>query len=178
MCGFVGVINKDRRPVDPSVLTGMAETIRHRGPDQEGGCIKDWVGFYHHRLSIIDESGGKQPLTSGGQTIVLNGEIYNYLELREELKRAGYVFATQSDTEVLLHMYQEYGSGCLQRLIGMFAFIIHDADRNALFAARDHFGIKPLYYHDGLDHLLFASEIKALLAHPSVPAEPDYTSIP
>jgi len=177
MCGFVGLINKDATPVDPSLLARMAETIAHRGPDEEGTYFDGTVGFHHKRLSIIDLKTGLQPMTSGPVTVVLNGEIYNYRELRETLKKAGHVFVTTSDTEVLVHMYLEYGPDFVKSLNGMFAFLIHDRANRRLMAARDHFGIKPLYYHQGRRSLKLASEIKALLVHPETPVEPHPDSL-
>ncbi len=127
----------------------MATTIHHRGPDEDGMMIEGPIGFFHKRLSIIDISGGQQPMTFNGCTIVYNGEIYNYIELREDLKKKGHSFETSSDTEVILHMYAEYGKDFVNLLNGMFAFIIYDRNENEIFIARDHFGIKPLYwYHD------------------------------
>jgi len=168
MCGFVGIINKDGIQAEAIILEKMASKIHHRGPDEEGMLLEGNVGLFHKRLSIIDLSTGKQPMSFGNFTIVYNGEIYNYIELRNELIRKGHTFNTTSDTEVILHLYAEYGKDFVNALNGMFAFIILDRDINSLFIARDHFGIKPLYwYHD--DHkILFASEIKAFFAHPEV----------
>lgn len=177
MCGIVGVINKTGEPVDISLLTSMAEKIKHRGPDDEGYLIDGPIGLYHKRLSIIDLISGRQPMTSGTVSIVFNGEIYNYVELRDSLKQSGCNFVTTSDTEVILHMYQKYGLECISKLNGMFAFLLYDHEKGLVIAARDHFGIKPLYYHADQHHLLFASEIKALLQHPSMVAEPNYDSI-
>ncbi|MGB8953489.1 MAG: asparagine synthase (glutamine-hydrolyzing) [Candidatus Aminicenantales bacterium] len=177
MCGFIGVINKNGAPVDVALLSRMAETIRHRGPDEEGHYVDGPVGFYHKRLSVIDPAGGCQPMTRGSLTAVFNGEIYNYGELREFLKKKGHSFTTNSDTEVLLGMYQEFGPECVRHLNGMFAFLIHDRKKKRLLAARDHFGIKPLYFWENKNHLLFASEIKALLEHPAVAVEPSYEAV-
>jgi asparagine synthase (glutamine-hydrolysing) len=177
MCGIVGLINRDGSPVDFSLLASMAETIRHRGPDEEGHFIENNVGFYHKRLSIIDLVSGRQPISDGPASIIFNGEIYNYIELREALKKRGYTFVTNSDTEVILKLYLEYGPECVRFLNGMYAFLIYDRKLNQIVAARDHFGIKPLYYavHDRC--LILASEIKAILAHPSVIADPNYEAI-
>jgi asparagine synthase (glutamine-hydrolysing) len=151
MCGFVGILNKNGHGVRPEILRDMANTIHHRGPDEEGMFISENCGFYHKRLSIIDLKTGQQPMTYQDYTIVFNGEIYNYIELRNELIAKGHLFKTTSDTEVILHAYQEYGDGFVKLLNGMFAFIIHDKRNNRIYIARDHFGIKPLYwYHD--DH--------------------------
>jgi len=177
MCGIVGIIHKNGQPVEYPVLSRMAETLNHRGPDEEGHLIEGPIGFYHKRLSIIDLETGRQPMTAGDLTIVFNGEIYNYIELREELKKAGHKFQTSSDTEVILKGYQEFGLDVIEKLNGMFAFLLYDRKKNRLVAARDHFGIKPLYYTFVGDCMLFASEIKALLQHPVVSAEPNYDSI-
>ncbi len=177
MCGFVGIINKDKSTVELPLLRQMAQTIKHRGPDDEGHFIDNYIGFYHLRLSIIDLTTGHQPMTSGEFTIVYNGEIYNYIELRESLKQLGHSFTTTSDTEVILHMYEEYGNEFISQLNGMFAFLLYDHKKQCILAARDHFGIKPLYYTFSDKQLIYGSEIKALLEHPDVIAEPDYSSI-
>ncbi|MEA3444015.1 MAG: asparagine synthase (glutamine-hydrolyzing) [Bacteroidota bacterium] len=171
MCGIVGIINKQNNSPSYEILHKMAQTIAHRGPDDEGHFIEKGVGFYHKRLSIIDLKTGRQPMSIEGYTIVFNGEIYNYIELREQLTAKGYRFKTSSDTEVILRMYEEYGPECVHSLNGMFAFLIYDKARNRIVAARDHFGIKPLYFYSDNDCYLFASEIKALLAHPKVEAK-------
>jgi asparagine synthase (glutamine-hydrolysing) len=173
MCGLVGIAHFDGRAPRRDVLERMASTIRHRGPDDAGVSLTGAVGLAHQRLSIIDLATGHQPMSAAGVTIVFNGEIYNYVELRDELKRAGHTFNTTSDTEVLLHMYLEYGADCVARLNGMFAFVLHDERQGRLLAARDHFGIKPLYVHRTAEKVLYASEIKALLAHPDVRAAVD-----
>ncbi|MFC0875436.1 asparagine synthase (glutamine-hydrolyzing) [Saccharicrinis sp. FJH2] len=177
MCGIVGILNKSNMPVQESILRKMADKIAHRGPDDEGFYISNNVGLGHKRLSIIDLNSGHQPMTSLDHTIIFNGEIYNYIELRESLKYKGYRFETDSDTEVILKMFEEYGTDCLNYLNGMFAFVIYDKSRSTLFIARDHFGIKPLYYYNSKEYFLFGSEIKALLTHPAVKAEPNYNSL-
>lgn len=177
MCGFVGIIDKNNQRPDPQILGRMAQTIHHRGPDEEGIFIDGPVGFFHKRLSIIDLATGKQPMTFEECTIVYNGEIYNYIELRNELISKGHRFVTTSDTEVILHLYKEYGEDFTTRLNGMFAFIIYDKIKNCLFVARDHFGIKPLYWYKDQHKLLFGSEIKAILAFPGIKAEPDPFSL-
>jgi asparagine synthase (glutamine-hydrolysing) len=177
MCGIVGIVQLNDAPVDPRVLREMADTMSHRGPDDEGSFIDGRVGFYHKRLSIIDLTTGHQPMQSDGLTIVFNGEIYNYLELKAELRNKGHSFRTTSDTEVILRMYAEYGPECVGRLNGMFAFLLYDKPRGVLLAARDHFGIKPLYLHATPERLLFASEIKALLRHPEVRPQADPEAI-
>jgi len=177
MCGIVSIINKNGQPIEREVLSRMADKLTHRGPDDEGCMIEGPVGFYHKRLSIIDLTSGHQPMTSGPASIIFNGEIYNYIELRESLKQLGHSFKTTSDTEVILHMYLEYGLDFISHLNGMFAFLLYDREQKQIIAARDHFGIKPLYFYVDNDHLVFASEIKAILEHPAVVAEPDYKSI-
>ena len=173
MCGIVGILNRDRRPVDPHVLGDMAAALAHRGPDDEGHLVEGPLGLYHKRLSIIDLVTGHQPMSSNGLTIVFNGEIYNYVELREELKRQGHSFRTTSDTEVILRLYAEHGLDAIPMLNGLFAFLLYDRPQGILVAARDHFGIKPLYVRATDAHVLFASEIKAILRHPDVEAEVD-----
>lgn len=173
MCGFVGIVNKDGLDADLSILTQMAAAIRHRGPDEEGVLLEGPLGFFHKRLSIIDLSTGRQPMTYQDYTIVFNGEIYNYVELRKDLILKGHAFSTSSDTEVILHLYAEYGEDFVNQLNGMFAFILYDRKRSCLFIARDHFGIKPLYWFHDDEKILFGSEIKALLAHPGVSARYD-----
>lgn len=170
MCGIVGVIRFDGAGVDQAVLASMGRTLAHRGPDDEGSYHEGGVGLFHKRLAIIDLDAGRQPMTSDGITVAFNGEIYNYLELRDELRTRGHTFRTNSDTEVLLRAYVEYGEACVSRLNGMFAFVLHDRPRGRVVAARDHFGIKPLYFHSTPERLLYASEIKALLAYPGLEA--------
>jgi asparagine synthase (glutamine-hydrolysing) len=177
MCGIVGILNKHGHEVDFGILSRMADRLDHRGPDDEGHFLNGAVGLYHKRLSIIDLVSGHQPMTSDDVTIVFNGEIYNYIELRESLKKRGHPFYTRSDTEVILRMYHEYGEECVAMLNGMFAFLLYDRRKNCIFAARDHFGIKPLYYCENKKNILFASEIKALLVHPEVLAESDNKSM-
>jgi asparagine synthase (glutamine-hydrolysing) len=149
----------------------MGETLRHRGPDDEGSFVDEAIGFYHKRLSIIDLTTGRQPMIDDDLVIVFNGEIYNYLELRQTLIQKGHLFQTHSDTEVILKMYREHGEKAVSALNGMFAFLLYDRKHQKLIAARDHFGIKPLYIWEDEDKVLFASEIKALLVHPGVRAE-------
>jgi len=173
MCGIVGILNRDRRPVDAHVLGDMASTLAHRGPDEEGHLVEGTVGLYHKRLSIIDLTTGHQPMSSDGLTIVFNGEIYNYVELRDELKQRGHVFKTTSDTEVILRLYAEHGLDAIPMLNGLFAFLLYDRPQGIVVAARDHFGIKPLYVRASEEHFLFASETKAILRHPDVEAEVD-----
>lgn len=177
MCGFVGIVQKKGKSVDRNVLVHMLAVLHHRGPDDEGYVVDGSVGFAHKRLTIIDAVSGNQPMTFDGLTIAFNGEIYNYVELRSELQRRGYVFQTKSDTEVILRMYQEFGEACVTKFNGMFAFLILDRHRQTVFAARDHLGIKPLYYLCDSERVIFASEIKALLRYPGVDLQPDENCI-
>lgn len=167
MCGFAAMIRFDGGPIEPAVLRRMASSIAHRGPDDSGEYIAESVGFAFRRLSILDLSpAGHQPMTTrdGKYTIVFNGEIYNFHELRRELEESGHTFLSTGDTEVLLHAYRQWGSDCLTRLNGMWAFLIHDRVRGVVFGARDRFGIKPLFlWRDG-QRLLAASELKAIRA--------------
>jgi asparagine synthase (glutamine-hydrolysing) len=167
MCGLVVMLGLGGRQVEAAILNRMAQSIAHRGPDDSGVYLDHQVGFGFRRLSILDLSPtGHQPMCSsdGQLVIVFNGEIYNYIELRDELQAAGYCFRSTSDTEVLLAAYRHWGPGCLDRLNGMWAFVIHDRRRGVLFGARDRFGVKPLFVHRGKDCWLLASEIKAILA--------------
>lgn len=171
MCGICGKLNFDReKSVSPFLLKAMADTIAHRGPDDEGYYTSGPVGFGFRRLSIIDLSLGHQPLSNEDNSvwIVFNGEIYNYQQLRKELVSRGHVFKTQTDTEVIVHLYEEFGEGCVEKLRGMFGFAIWDERRSTLFLARDRVGIKPLYYYLDDKRLVFGSEIKAILADPEV----------
>jgi len=174
MCGICGKMNFDQgSSVDPVLIRAMLDTIRHRGPDDEGLYVASRVGLGHRRLAIIDLSTGHQPLSNEDGTvwIVFNGEIYNFKELRTFLLSKGHVFKTQTDTEVIVHLYEELGPECLQKLRGMFAFAIWDENAKTLFLARDRVGIKPLYYCLTDQFVVFASEIKAILADPSVNRE-------
>ncbi len=167
MCGLVVMLGLAGRQANGAVVTRMAQSIAHRGPDDSGLYLDQQVGFGFRRLSILDLSPtGHQPMCSedGQLVIVFNGEIYNYVELRDELRAAGYGFRSTSDTEVLLAAYQHWGPECLARLNGMWAFVIHDRRRGLLFGARDRFGVKPLFVHRAKDCWLLASEIKAILA--------------
>jgi asparagine synthase (glutamine-hydrolysing) len=166
MCGITGLVHFNReKAIAPEVLKKMSDSIYHRGPDDEGHYIHQNVGLGFRRLSIIDLSTGHQPVSNQNDTIyiVFNGEIYNYLEQRHNLILKGYVFKTTTDTEVILHLYEEYGVECLQYLRGMFAFAIWDDNRQQMFCARDRFGIKPFYYYTDNEKFVFGSEIKAIL---------------
>lgn len=167
MCAIAGILKYDQRErVERSRLESMTEVQRHRGPDGEGLWIDGPVGLAHRRLAIIDVAGGHQPMTNEDDSawIVFNGEIYNHVALRGEMKRAGHRYRTKSDTETILHLYEEYGSNCVDRLQGMFAFAIWDRRQRRLLLARDRLGIKPLYYACTDRELLFASEIKGIVA--------------
>ena len=171
MCGICGKLNFERNNrVSPALIREMLDTIRHRGPDDEGTYHGSQVGLGHRRLSIIDLNTGHQPLSNedGSVWIVFNGEIYNYQELRVFLLSKGHVFKTQTDTEVIVHLYEELGPQCVEKLRGMFAFAIWDENAKTLYVARDRVGIKPLYYWQNGRSLVFASEIKAILADPAV----------
>src|SRR5881392_1927924 len=162
MCGITGKVSRDG-VVDQHLLERMCGVLEHRGPDSRGIFLDEGVGLAVQRLSVIDLESGDQPIYNedGSVVVVLNGEIYNFAELREELVRSGHRFSTQSDTEVIVHLYEEMGAACVDRLRGMFAFALWDRRARRLLLARDRVGKKPLFYwhHDGL--LLFASEIKA-----------------
>lgn len=176
MCGIAGQYSLDGKEPDTKLLSVMSERLAHRGPDGVGIHTNGPVALAHRRLAIIDLSDeGLQPMTSEDQTLwlVFNGEIYNFIELREELIQKGHRFHSKSDTEVMLHAYEEWGHECLNRFNGMWAFALWDEKRQELFCARDRFGIKPFYYTQTGDSFLFASEIKALLAHPDVGTKPD-----
>ncbi len=178
MCGIAGVVG-GRPERDVPATRAMVESIAHRGPDDMGVWSDDQAVLGNCRLQIIDLSAGHQPLPNEDRTlwITFNGEIYNYRELREGLLERGHEFRTQTDTEVLLHLYEEKGRDCLTALRGMFAFAIWDTRRRRLFAARDRFGQKPFYYTRLADRLAFCSEIKGLLRHPDVSVEPEPTAI-
>src|SRR5256712_2834985 len=172
MCGISGLLYHDRarRPERP-VIEAMTDALAHRGPNERGCVIDGPVALGNRRLSIIDVAAGHQPMGNEDGTvwITYNGEIYNYAELGEELRAKGYRFQTRSDTEVVLHLYEEMGEDCVERLRGMFGFAIWDKREEKLLLARDRLGIKPLYYFAGDEFLAFGSEIRALLELPSVP---------
>ncbi len=174
MCGICGkLMFGSGAKVPPSLIKAMADTIYHRGPDDEGYYVSGAIGLGFRRLSIIDLKSGHQPLSNedGTLQIIFNGEIYNYLELREFLLGKGHIFKTHTDTEVIVHLYEELGPACLEKLRGMFAFAIWNENEKSLFIARDRVGIKPLYYSLTGKSLVFASEMKAILADPSIHPE-------
>jgi len=181
MCAISGILKYQRRDsIDPEVLARMTDIMIHRGPDARGEYIDGNLGLGHRRLSIIDLAGGDQPIANedGSVVVVFNGEIYNYAGLAATLSDRGHQFRTRSDTETIVHAYEEYGDRCVDHFRGMFAFALWDRNRQKLLLVRDRLGIKPLYYYEGADFIAFASEIKALLEIPGVPreVEPDALS--
>jgi asparagine synthase (glutamine-hydrolysing) len=180
MCGIAGVLYADAaRPVERALLKKMGGSIAHRGPDAEGFWIDPGLGLVHRRLAIIDLSGGDQPIGNedGSVQVVFNGEIYNYQALRARLESSGHHFRTKSDTEVLVHLYEEMGDRLVEHLRGMFAFALWDRKRRRLVLARDRVGIKPLYLYRDAEKLVFGSELKAVLAHPGVERALDVASL-
>ncbi|MFL5735268.1 MAG: asparagine synthase (glutamine-hydrolyzing) [Chloroflexia bacterium] len=173
MCGIAGIANTHNRPVDKRVLDAMSRAIFHRGPDDSGEFLDGPVALASRRLSIIDLAAGKQPISNedGSIVIVYNGETYNYQELRTQLQAEGHVFATHTDTETIVHLYEKMGPDCLSRLNGMYAFALWDGRQRRLMLARDRFGIKPLYYTWDGERLAFASEIKAFCKLPGFKVE-------
>src|SRR6185437_9930405 len=148
MCGIAGIYDRTGQPIDRELLQRMTSALQHRGPDGHGYFVDGAIGLGHRRLSIIDVEGGGQPISNedGTLQVVFNGEIYNYVELRKELAGFGHLFKTASDTEVILHAYEQWGASCVNRFNGMFAFAIVNVRDNTMLLARDHLGIKPLYY--------------------------------
>jgi asparagine synthase (glutamine-hydrolysing) len=180
MCGITGFVNADCRPADRSLLERMNLAIIHRGPDEDGFYVNGNVALAVRRLAIIDVAGGHQPVHNADKTkwLVFNGEIYNYQDLRKDLEKRGHRFYTQSDTEAVIHLYDEYGADCLSYLRGMFAFAIWDTVDGSLFIARDRVGKKPLLYsHQPNGDLIFGSEFLAVLEHPSIKREVDHEAI-
>lgn len=180
MCGFAGYIHNYGTFDKEEVIHKMADRIKHRGPDDAHYYIDDGIALGFRRLSIIDLEGGRQPILNedGSLVLLFNGEIYNYQELRDELIKAGHVFTTKTDSETILHGYEEYGKKILDRLRGMFAFIIWNKNTKELFGARDIFGIKPFYYYKKGKEFMFGSEIKSFLSHPNFEKELDEDMIP
>ena len=179
MCGICGVYNKKEEKVKREEIEKMKGVMVHRGPDEEGTYLENRVGLGFQRLKIIDLFRGRQPMFNedGSIRVVFNGEIYNYRTLREELKRKGHVFFSESDTEVLVHLYEEKGFDCVKDLRGMFSFVIWDSREKLLFGARDRFGIKPFYYYDCPRKFVFASEMKSILTLPEIKREVDQESL-
>ncbi|HET6277193.1 MAG TPA: asparagine synthase (glutamine-hydrolyzing), partial [Candidatus Polarisedimenticolia bacterium] len=176
MCGIAGVFNfRDDRPADPALVESMTDVLAHRGPDDRGFYFSGPLGLGMRRLSIIDLQGGGQPIGNedGSVQIVFNGAIYNHRALRRELEGRGHRFRTRSDTEAIVHGYEEYGPEVVQRLNGMFAFALWDASLRRLFLARDRLGIKPLYYAETVSGIVFASELKGILEAPDVDTDLD-----
>src|SRR5438876_5543995 len=176
MCGICGIVNfNTTEPVERGLVERMTSAQAHRGPDDHGYFVENNVGLGHRRLSIIDLSGGKQPIFNedGSVVVVFNGEIYNFAGLTSGLVSRGHQFKTRSDTETIVHAYEEYGVNCMKDFRGMFAFAIWDRKQKRLLLVRDRVGIKPIYYYQGKDFFIFASEIKSILQHPRVPREVD-----
>jgi len=179
MCGITGIVRSDGAQIDRELLERMNEAIRHRGPDEDGYYFGAGVGLAMRRLAIIDLKGGQQPIHNQDRTawIVFNGEIYNYRELRAQLERLGHTFYTDSDTEAIVHAYDQYGTDCPKYLRGMFAFAIWDERTKSLFLARDRVGKKPLLYAELNGELVFGSEFTALLAHRGISRDVDFEAI-
>jgi len=173
MCGICGIFDKAGLPIERGLLSMMTSAMNHRGPDGEGQFVDREIGLGHRRLSIIDVDGGGQPISNEDESlqVVFNGEIYNFVELRVELEARGHKFKTRSDTEVITHAYEQWGKTCVEHFNGMFAFALWDSNQRELFLARDHLGIKPLYYVDLGSRFIFASEIKALLKDHDCPRD-------
>ncbi len=179
MCGIVGIVHDNGRAADEALLSRMCDAIRHRGPDDDGHYLNGPVALGMRRLAIIDLKGGHQPIHNEDRTawIVFNGEIYNYRELREKLEKLGHRFYTDSDTEAIIHAYDQYGAECPKHLRGMFAFAIWNESRRELLLARDRVGKKPLLYAQVNGQFIFGSEFSALLQHPNISREVDSAAI-
>src|SRR5215470_13151250 len=180
MCGIAGILaNSGISEAEKARLKQMAKVLVHRGPDGEGFYFDRFIGLAHRRLSIIDLEGGKQPLSNedGSVWVTFNGEIYNYLELREQLIQKGHQFVTSSDTEVIVHLYEEKGEDFVSHLRGMFAIGLWDAGKKRLILTRDRIGKKPLFYAMVQDSVVFASEMKSLLQIPGLPKELDHEAL-
>jgi asparagine synthase (glutamine-hydrolysing) len=175
MCGLSGFVSLNQGRADEAVVRRMAATLRHRGPDDEGYYVDGPVALGHRRLNIIDLATGRQPIANETGTVraMLNGEIYNYRSLAARLRERGHRFATSSDTEVIVHAWEEFGEDCVTHFNGMFALVLWDAERQTLYAARDRMGEKPFYYAERPGSFVFGSELRALLAHPDVAPELD-----
>ena len=173
MCGFCGFADKLEEQEKKKIIKGMADRIVHRGPDSDGYFTDSLVAMGFRRLSIIDLEGGDQPIMNEDKSVVVmfNGEIYNFKELRKELEAEGHTFTTKSDTEVIVHGYEQYGTDVFNRLRGMFGILIYDKKSETLIAARDFFGIKPVYYYKDEETFMVGSEIKSFLSHPNFKKE-------
>ena len=172
MCGIAGYWNvRSGRPASRSIIEAMARSLRHRGPDEDGYLVDGALAIGMTRLRVVDPAGGHQPMANedGSVQAVYNGEIYNHADLRRELEGKGHRFRTRSDTEAIVHAFEEWGPACVERFNGMFAFAVWDARARRLFLARDRLGIKPLYVYDGPEGMVFGSELKAVVTHPAVP---------
>ena len=183
MCGINGIAfsSRSKKQINERILASMRDAIHHRGPDDAGLFIHENIGLGHRRLSIVDVAHGHQPMFNADKScvIVYNGEVYNHADYRRELEAKGYEYQTNCDTETILHLYEEYGAKCVERLRGMFAFAVWDQRKRELFIARDRLGVKPLYYvHDAEGNLFFASEIKSLLEAGAVKPELNYNALP
>ena len=179
MCGICGIVSLNHSPIDEGLLCAMNDTIEHRGPDDAGHYVDGQAGIAMRRLSIIDLASGDQPISNedGSVWIVFNGEIYNHQEVRRRLEQKGHVFRTKSDTEAIVHAYEEYGDECVHHLNGMFAFAIWDTREQRLLLVRDRLGIKPMYYTMPADCFIFGSELKAVIAHPQTPRDIDFVAL-
>ena len=181
MCGIAGFVATDR--LDHEALaraTRMRDVITHRGPDEAGLHLDGVAALAHRRLRIVDLSTGQQPLSNedGSVWVIFNGEIYNHAEVRAELQAHGHSYRTRSDTETIVHAYEQWGDSCVHRFRGMFAFAIWDAPKKRLLLVRDRLGIKPLYWARSGDTVLFASEIKSILASEMIEPQPNYAVLP
>src|SRR5712692_152075 len=176
MCGIAGLVSLGGRPVSPDEVAAMCDIMKHRGPDVDGFYIGPGVGLGMRRLSIIDLETGSQPIRNedGSVWVVFNGEIYNFKALRRDLQARGHSFYTATDTETIVHLYEEYGTRCVEHLRGMFTFALWDERRRQALLARDRLGIKPLYYAAVNGRLLFASELKAILQSPEIERRLDW----
>src|SRR5215203_6977414 len=181
MCGIAGMVAADRlHAEDRERVRGMRDFLTHRGPDDAGEFVDARAALGHRRLSIVDLAAGHQPLSNEDRTvwIVFNGEIYNHADVRPGLESAGHRYHTRSDTETIVHAYEQWGDACVEHLRGMFAFAIWDAPRRRLLLARDRLGVKPLYWAQAGNRLLFGSEIKSILASGLVRAAADESRLP
>ncbi|MBQ7177021.1 MAG: DUF1933 domain-containing protein, partial [Victivallales bacterium] len=179
MCAITGIINHHACAEIKRLIRQMTDSQAHRGPDDDGFFIDSDVALGHRRLAVISLETGHQPISNedGSVIAILNGEIYNYLELRKKLEQKGHQFKTQSDTEVLVHLYEEYGDQFVMQLDGMFAFTIYDCHKRHLLLARDRMGQKPLFYFISHETLVFASEMSGLLVHPAMEKELDLNAL-